>query len=408
MIAMERPSGSGRRKLGRQKLQVWENLSKDRNLVIPPTIDDDHLCLVRCLVFGVAYFGTNTSAESRKFTRQSKKWTIAARELSQKAGVPISKPCGVEELRRFQEHLEPLGFCIRVFTLDRKSCFYKADYKPGQKVLPLVLVSGHFVFIRRLNVYFGRNFFCESCNHPHNFRETHRCGKYCEQCSSEACDGRQMMTNTTMSCPDCRRGFYGQTCFDRHLSSRTGKCTKQRRLCTNCHAEYTFDKRNPHKCFHRWCKICMEHKPPNHRCYVPPKKFRTIPQRGGGADDDDDDGGFLDRVPEEDDDTERGPPWNQPQDLRPNPNSLVQQETGRHIPTLLISQTMFGEKEKVFEGESCVTDFLEYLLENHHNTTVIAHNFRGFDGQFILSSLLERHVRSNVVNEWWQDPLPHS
>ena len=44
-----------------------------------------------------------------------------------------------------------------------------------------------------------------------------------------------------------------------------------------------------------------------------------------------------------------------------------------------------GYKERVFGGESSLDDFCKFLFdESNCNSTVFAHNFRGFDGQFIL------------------------
>ena len=54
----------------------------------------------------------------------------------------------------------------------------------------------------------------------------------------------------------------------------------------------------------------------------------------------------------------------------------TQQETGQHIPTLVIPQTMLGEEEHVFEGEECIVRFLEYLrvdVEGESLTAVVAH-----------------------------------
>ena len=63
---------------------------------------------------------------------------------------------------------------------------------------------------------------------------------------------------------------------------------------------------------------------------------------------------------------------------------------------LLICQTKTGE-EKCFRGEGCVEAFLDYLLEFKHNSTVIAHNFKGYDGFPVLKVLLDHLLVPDVI-----------
>lgn len=63
---------------------------------------------------------------------------------------------------------------------------------------------------------------------------------------------------------------------------------------------------------------------------------------------------------------------------------------------LLICQTEMGE-EKCFRGEGCVEAFLDYLLEFKHNSTVIAHNFKGYDGFPVLKVLLDHLLVPDVI-----------
>ena len=74
----------------------------------------------------------------------------------------------------------------------------------------------------------------------------------------------------------------------------------------------------------------------------------------------------------------------------------AQQETGIHVPNLLICQTDTGE-EKRYRGVTCVAEFLDYLLEFEHNSTVIAHNFKGYDGFPVLKVLLDHLLVPDVI-----------
>ena len=76
------------------------------------------------------------------------------------------------------------------------------------------------------------------------------------------------------------------------------------------------------------------------------------------------------------------------------------QDTGRHIPNLLISETEHDDRPFPFKGEHCVRDFLEWLdtltEEDTRPITVIAHNFQGYDGYFIVD---EYHKQHQIVKQ---------
>ena len=73
-----------------------------------------------------------------------------------------------------------------------------------------------------------------------------------------------------------------------------------------------------------------------------------------------------------------------------------------HIANLCIAHTVnthgastYDESEisdkVIFEGESCLNDFCEYLLQRENSgCTVIAHNQAGYDGKFILRWLMSK------------------
>ena len=154
---------------------------------------------------------------------------------------------------------------------------------------------------------------------------------------------------------------------------------------------------------------------PGHKCYVQVHEFPLLPKgrKRKRPDDEDDDEDDYDDDDDDDDDHEPSRLVDLVKPLCPgtqgkdpdNRISMVffevetQQESGVHVPTLLISQTTFGDDERIFEGEDCVVQFLEYL-ENEHDdvyTTIEANNFRGFDGHFVLRTLLDAGETPDVV-----------
>ena len=77
-------------------------------------------------------------------------------------------------------------------------------------------------------------------------------------------------------------------------------------------------------------------------------------------------------------------------------------EKNEHIPNLCIAHKVntrgastYDESEisdkVIFEGESCLNDACEYLLQRENSgCTVIAHSQAGYDGKFILSWLMSK------------------
>ena len=76
------------------------------------------------------------------------------------------------------------------------------------------------------------------------------------------------------------------------------------------------------------------------------------------------------------------------------------QETGRHVPNLLIAETECDDRPIRFRGDHCLQDFLQWLdtlTENDTRpVTVITHNFQGYDGYFVVD---EYHNQNRIVNQ---------
>ena len=426
VVTLEDRRGGGRvrRKMGRKTLAMEENLRKDQNLLVPPADDSDQMCLARCLVFGMLHQtdgldGPKRVRRSLSLQRNPDRWTIEATALCGTCDVDPKKPCGTEELKKFA-HLLPKGYLIRAYASEMEDqCFFKEreeDYDPEAKILHLVLIKGHYLYIRNITTYFGKRQFCEACNTPFNHRRTHRCPFLCEACKDETCTDRQAGSKNT-KCDTCKRNFYGSTCLQNHLDKKTRRCHSVRLFCDKCKREYLWKKGSKHVCGGRFCAVCQKMRKPGHKCFVQVHEFPLLPKgrKRKRPDDEDDDDEDDDDGDDEDDDGDQEPsrlvdlvnplcPGTPGKD-RDNRISMVffdietQQESGVHIPTLLISQTTFGDDERIFEGENCVVQFLEYLANEHNDvyTTIVAHNFRGFDGHFVLRTLLDAGESPDVV-----------
>ena len=59
-----------------------------------------------------------------------------------------------------------------------------------------------------------------------------------------------------------------------------------------------------------------------------------------------------------------------------------------HVANLIVAKTEHDDRPFRFRGDHCVRDFLEWLdtltLEDTRQVSVIAHNFQGYDGYFVV------------------------
>lgn len=76
------------------------------------------------------------------------------------------------------------------------------------------------------------------------------------------------------------------------------------------------------------------------------------------------------------------------------------QDTGKHIPNLLIAEKEDDNCPFHFKGEHCISDFLEWLNtlteEDTRTVTVITHNFQGYDSYFVVN---EYHRQHRILNQ---------
>ena len=75
----------------------------------------------------------------------------------------------------------------------------------------------------------------------------------------------------------------------------------------------------------------------------------------------------------------------------------AREDTGNHIANLLCAEADQNDQQFNFRGENCVNKFLTWIhaianKEDVEKVVVVAHNFKGYDGYFILEDLYKQHV----------------
>ena len=356
------PQGSGRRK--RTTYNIDDFLDKKGSVV--RIKNKDVLCLARALVVARAKKENDSRytyiRDSRKPLQREK-----AFELHRAAKVPLG-PCGLNEVALFQQHLT--DYQIMIISPDHNnSIIYPpqpaaTDEKPH---LVLCLHDNHFDVINSVPGFLGRSYFCFRCYKPYDHTTNHLCTNMCRSCRGFGC----VIENDGIACNECKRLFKNRSCYDRHRTEPidgSGKTVCQViRACEKCGKSTHINKLKPkghicgRKC--RTCKVVVTHEDTDHQCYIQPLK----------------------------------------QDEDSSYNHMIffdfeaTQENGIHEVNLCVVHD--EEKEvALFQGKDTVKQFCEWLFtKEHKGCIVVAHNFQGYDGYFIVDHLVQNAIHYDII-----------
>ena len=89
----------------------------------------------------------------------------------------------------------------------------------------------------------------------------HVCKEGCRCCHAQtAC-----VKTKWVQCSECRRRFVSEACYQNHIA--TGLC-KNIQACADCGKQYHTYRE--HVCGMVYCKLCKEHQPEDHLCFMKP------------------------------------------------------------------------------------------------------------------------------------------
>ena len=328
-------------------------------------------------------------------------------------------PCGYDELSKFA--LAPSLYDYQLLLVDATRGYSVKSFGPPQdKQLVLLYDNDHYDVITTLPGFFGSSYFCARCLTPYSNERRRACKNNPDLCRASLQTGCPDYTEAkcrghraTAPCGSCKRLFHGDTCLQNHLSkSYNGKaadaknvrvCT-QRRKCIECQKLLVgLKEQKKHKCGYVECPSCREYvNVATHKCFIQvvkspevekqeKKKKRKKAKRGAAA-------GLATLEA-------NGQGMNVEDDQDKHPLLVffdieAMQDTGRHIPNLLVAETEHDSRPVRFKGEHCIRNFLEWLdtltEDDTRPVTVIAHNFQGYDGYFIVD---EYHKQHRIVEQ---------
>ena len=348
--------------MGQMKTTKYDDFKKKKSVVMIKNKDD--LCLGRCLT--IAYCKQHGHPQLKQITMGRKIQTELTHDLYRDAGV-VEGPSDMEKIKQFEMYLDASITIIdsnqfnNVIYPDVKD----PDYEPKDFNIYLLKSGKHFDLINcnQIAGFFCKNNFCAKCKKSYHNKDTHVCDYKCNICCSKDCDCIGMdftKIKKWTNCKDCYRFFPSQTCYDNHKlcpliekgknkgDEKQSICEK-RWKCPKCKILYDskrFD-RNTHICGDFWCGNCkcVAHK--DHKCYMMPKDAKTGSEKYI----------FFDFECSQND-----------KDCKHTVNYGIAQYFNDPTPHEFFT----------------IDEFMEWLLvEKHSEYTVIAHNGRGYDFQFI-------------------------
>lgn len=374
----EMPLGFGRsvRLVGTTFTQYVEDRPK---AIFDPILKAEHntLCLAVGIVLGRAYAAGVTNKNRYNYLTYSPNYQELIDEalmLCGQAGVDLSNGGGIDEIRGFDEYLQP-EYEIIVYNCSRgRSTFFKSHNENAEKKqIRLLLENNHYVLILSPTAAFGFGYYCEPCNAGFSDPLRHRACPYkCPCCYAKPpCVKRSQ----NVMCDVCNRGFRSLTCFNNHIKSKL--CSKIK-ICGTCYRGYKVNKRTPHSCESKYCRICCRDQPLRHDCFMPVTIPKTIhPPKELFI--------FYDFECMQD-----KPFADDPTKYEHKPNlCAVQIACGVCSNELShdITCENCGVRSHIFKSDDVVAELMSFIANTNKKfktVTIIAHNMQGYDGHFCL------------------------
>ncbi|XP_061192292.1 uncharacterized protein LOC133200521 [Saccostrea echinata] len=401
MFRVKYPEGSGGDKT-KHLMVNKESFKKEKRSIVQTDNPWDKFCLARAIVVTRLYSEKpeHPDPEWEKRWKRMRLEDVRANDqkneaiaLMEQAGCDIHRPCGPEEWGKLQQVLTP-RYRLKIFQF--KSTSSKLTLEPIYKgcgdgtYLNVLLDDQHYDAIISMPGVTGNQYYCDHCDVGYSHIEHHRtqCPHRCSFCLTDTpCppDGSRIQ------CSQCQGFFQSRTCYENHLqphsmNTATTVCSLMGR-CRHCQKWMPKKLLPHHHCGgQKQCKICKKTVDTDHQCYVQLK----------------------------------------PEKKKKKGKETLQfyiyfdfectQETGIHVPNLCVAHRVcqhcghlpiedpcphcrhMGPRQHVFRGPETLRQFMDWLLQPttgnnnsallHDEAIIIAHNFKGYDGQFILNYLV--------------------
>ena len=209
------------------------------------------------------FWGGNKYTCMRHRSRPQEKFALWFHE---KADIPTTNSCGVDECVKFQNVLTTMGIALKVFSQPYAGAIIFRGPKELAHSIYVYHREQHFDSIIAVTGFLKRCFFCTHCEKGYDVKYVHRCKYICAHCyrtSPGGCKG------DFIQCKKCHRYFAGADCLKSHNVNKICKIVQN---CPNCNE---FLRGSPaireHICGRGTCRVCKEeYTAVDHKCYMQP------------------------------------------------------------------------------------------------------------------------------------------
>lgn len=365
--------------------------------------ENDNLCLAKAVIIGKALLESrkkSSPSQEKLFLKRYKQLSrksnnnkalqLEVEKLYKAAHVPFKEMPDLNLLQKFEE---VLNICVKVVSLNHQStiiykggkernnmiylCFYE-DSKTGR---------GHYCLISNIRGFFAKQYYCMYCDVAYNNMYDHRCydvQNWCFACYSRGCKP----SKNCLACPSCNISLQSASCEKRHKQL---KCFNKWK-CPKCQMKFPrylngealksdVEMELSHDCSLYFCRECNDNVPDDHLCFIKRKRLKDSSCKLM----------FFDFE--------------------------TDQSTGVHQVNFVYARYFVPFNDAAtfsadyrswqgdwidvnFKGLDALGKFLAFLTKDRkkfHGYTVIAHNLKGFDGVFILKTLVENGVCPDII-----------
>ncbi|CAH0391289.1 unnamed protein product [Bemisia tabaci] len=423
--------------------------AKQTKLSITQIKNKDNLCCPRAVIVALTYPMENppiTNIFKREFSKLHLTYIRKGRKLQTDLTNQLCNQLGEYNEEGFTlddiKHLEELiNIQINVVCAENLN---SVIYRGPEKEIKVYLYKhgNHFDVISSMAGFIGSSYYCYSCNKPYDHKDKHTCKpekKRCRLCFQEE---HLDSTKNKIFCKDCNRYCFNQDCFDNHqeVCDTVFKCLACNKICFRDNKtskenilKYSVSEEN-HQCGIEKCRNCFkEVEIKNHKCYMqwkrqkggkckrevclckgnldqlvkPVKDYNLNELRAKGKKEEIKDCGkmnkqellnilnpfpFANEIFGEEE--EKKLPQCTYTEKYLFFDYEAQQETGIHIPNLVIVHDFYGNKHEFKTND----DFCKWLIsKEHRNYTCIAHYAKIYDSQFILKYCVENTLKPYTI-----------
>jgi hypothetical protein len=333
---------------------LQQKISKKRSILkIRPELNDNY-CALRSILIGKSYIDFKHKLITQR--PSTVQLNVDVKRIALKLKLE-DKPLGIAEIKQIERYLKYYSICVldgKQGNLDKKF-LYQGPF--NKYYIYILFTESHFNVIRSMKAFQGTVYFCDYCKKGYNTLVQHACIKTCKSCKKQSClkTLRTGQSNSSYKCTNCKQISRNKECMQFHIEHI---CTKKK-ICHICDSVY-FKKF--HVCLNqKFCSNCKTVVESSHKCFLSSDKFPHKAKRNLI---------FFDYE--------------------------CYQLNGKHIPNLIVAKFVCIKCLDMVDNNDCKCEsvsfdnnnkFCEWIFQKEQSTA-IAHNFRAYDGLFIMEYIL--------------------